>query len=171
MAGIDAAALGFRQGVDYLMKLLSLMQLPRRIVERRPMLSDVEAAYTAGILDGEGSISLTRNRKDRWPSPQVSVASNDRELMVWLSEHFGGSITTKKPRRSTHSISYDWKLTDRQALQFLALVRPYLVIGRKIKRADLLLNAYLNSTPRNGRYTAEQLECKKKLIERFSSLP
>ena len=49
------------------------------------MVSDVEAAYAAGILDGEGSISVTRNHTDRWPSPQVSVASTDRELLILVS--------------------------------------------------------------------------------------
>ncbi len=132
---------------------------------------DVEAAYTAGIIDGEGSISLTRNRKSRWPSPQVSVASTDKELLEWLHTRFGGSITTKQPRKQEHSISYDWKLTDRRALSLLKLIRPFLIIRRKIERADLLLTAYLECTPRNGRYTEGNIEQKLALIDRFNSLP
>jgi hypothetical protein len=135
------------------------------------MNTDVDAAYAAGILDGEGSIALTRNRKGRWPSPQVSVASNDRELLEWLRERFRGSITKKTPRQSSHSVSYDWKLTDRRALHFLHTVRPYLVIYRKIERAEVLLEAYLDCTPRNGRYSTEVLQRKQRLIELFASLP
>ncbi len=135
------------------------------------MISISEAAYCAGIIDGEGSISLTRNRKNRWPSPQVSVASTDKELVQWLRNRFGGSIVTKKPRKINHSQSYDWKLTDRRALQFLQIVRPYLVIFRKIERADLLIEAYVNCTPRNGRYSEEMAAQKRLLIECFSSLP
>ncbi len=135
------------------------------------MVGDVEAAYTAGIVDGEGSISLTRSKKNRWPSPQVAVASNDKELLLWLRERYGGSIVTKQPRQPTHSISFDWKLTDRSALRFLQLIRPYLIIQRKIRRVDLLLRAYRECTPRNGRYTPEMLEQKKALIAEFASLP
>ncbi|RPI32542.1 MAG: hypothetical protein EHM70_08685 [Chloroflexota bacterium] len=135
------------------------------------MVSDAEAAYTAGIIDGEGSVSLTRNRKFRWPSPQVSVASNDRELLEWLRHLFGGTIVVKQPRKPAHSLSFEWKLTDRRALCFLQIVRPYLVIQRKIQRTDLLLDAYLECTPRNGRYTPEMVEKKQKLIEQFTSLP
>jgi hypothetical protein len=135
------------------------------------MISDTEAAYAAGILDGEGSISLTRTRQGRWPSPQVSVASNDRELLHWLRSRFGGSISTKAPRLRTHSTSYDWKLTDRRALGFLRIVRPYLRIDRKIRRADVLLSDYLACTPRNGRYTPAAAAQKRALVEQFFSLP
>jgi hypothetical protein len=97
----------------------------------------------------------SRNHSGRWPSPQVSVASTDRELLDWLRERYGGTITTKQPRKPQHSVSYDWKLTDRRALRFLQIVKPYLVIKRKKCRYDLLLKAYLECTPRNGRYTEE----------------
>jgi hypothetical protein len=70
------------------------------------MISDEEAAYTAGIIDGEGSISLTRNRRYRWPSPQVSVASIDRELLEWLCHLYGGTIVAKQPRKPEHSLSF-----------------------------------------------------------------
>jgi hypothetical protein len=135
------------------------------------MVSDVEAAYVAGILDGEGSISLIRIRKSRLPSPQVAVTSTDRELLEWLKLRFGGSIIQKRRRLPIHSQAYEWKLADRLALNVIELARPYLVIQRKIRRADLLLEAYIASTPSNGRYTTEMLEQKNSLIRRFSSLP
>lgn len=130
-----------------------------------------ELAYAAGLFDGEGSISLIRNRANRTHSPQVSIASTDYEVVDWFRERFGGSIVTKQPRMSNHSISYDWRLTDRRALGFLEVIRPYLVIERKIRRIDLLLSDYLECTPRNGRYSEEMAERKQKLIETFFSLP
>jgi hypothetical protein len=135
------------------------------------MISDTEAAYAAGILDGEGSISLVRVHKNRYPSPQVSVSSTDRELLEWLQARFGGSIVRKRIYKSSHSQSYDWKVTDRKALRVLERLYPFPVIERKIRRCDLLLAEYLACTPRNGRYTAEQMERKQLLIERFASLP
>ena len=135
------------------------------------MISDAEAAYAAGILDGEGSISVTRNHTGRWPSPQVSVASTDRELLEWLKLRFGGTITTKQPRKPEHSLSYDWKVTDRRSLRFLQRIRPFLVIKRKICRCDLLLQTYLECTPRNGRYTSSMILKKQAFLEEFASLP
>ena len=134
-------------------------------------LSDTEAAYAAGILDGEGCIQLTRCRRDRWPSPIVSIASTDRELLEWFRSRCGGTITHKRTYSPNHSPSFEWKLTDRQALQFLEIVHPFLVIGRKRARCELLLAEYLECTPRNGRYTDEMATRKRELIESFSSLP
>ena len=130
-----------------------------------------ENAYAAGLFDGEGSISLVCNRSNRSHSPQVAVASNDREVLTWLQNRWGGSIVTKQPRKATHSVSFDWRLTDRRALTFLQSIRPFLVIERKIRRIDLLLNDYLACTPRNGRYTKEMAERKQILVETFFSLP
>ena len=130
-----------------------------------------ELAYAAGPFDGEGSISLVRQKNSRTHSPQVSVASTDYEVVLWFQKRFGGSVVTKQPRMSNHSVSYDWRLTDRRALAFLELIRPYLVIERKIRRIDLLLNDYVACTPRNGRYTEEMSERKQALIETFFSLP
>ena len=134
-------------------------------------LSDTEAAYAAGILDGEGSIQFSRNRKSRWPSPIVSIASTDRELLEWFRSRLGGTIIQKRTYSPTHNVSFDWKLTDRKALAFLKIIRPFLVIRRKIDRCDLLLSEYMACTPRNGRYTSEMATRKRELIERFSSLP
>ncbi len=134
-------------------------------------LCDTEAAYAAGILDGEGSIQFARQRKLRWPSPIVSVSSTDRELLEWFRSHLGGSIIRKRTYKSHHLPSFDWKLTDRRAIEFLKIVRPFLVIRRKIARCDLLLASYLECTPRNGRYSPETATRKRELIERFSSLP
>jgi hypothetical protein len=134
-------------------------------------MSDFELPYAAGLFDGEGSISLVRHHNNRWPSPQVAGASTDYEVVRWLQIRFGGSVVTKKPRSSAHSVSYDWRLTDRRALSFLDRIRPYLVIRRKIRRIDLLLDDYLACTPRNGRYSEEILKQKERLIETFFSLP
>ena len=134
-------------------------------------LSDTEAAYAAGILDGEGSIQFARQRKSRWPSPIVSVCSTDRELLEWFRSRLGGSIIQKHAHSPNHKISYDWKLADRRAIDFLQSVRSFLVIQRKIARCDLLLQEYLQCTPRNGRYSLDVANRKRELIERFSSLP
>lgn len=135
------------------------------------MISDTEAAYAAGLLDGEGSIALTCHNSSRWPSPQVSVSTTDIEALEWLQQRFGGVIVRKRTYNPSHKIPYDWKLTDRKALAFLAQVRRFMVIERKIQRCDLLLREYVACTPRNGRYTPDMAQKKRALIERFSSLP
>ncbi len=133
--------------------------------------TETELAYAAGVLDGEGSVCLIKSRKGRLPSPQVSIVSTDRELAYWFKTRFSGTVVRKRKRKAHHSDAYDWRLIDRNALRFLALARPFLTLERKIARGDLLLNEYLDATPRNGRYDQETMKRKQALIEKFSSLP
>jgi len=135
------------------------------------LVTETELAYAAGIVDGEGSVCLIRSRPGRFPSPQVSVCSTDRELVDWFKERFGGTIVCKKRRFAHHSDAYDWKLIDRNALRFLSMVRPYLTLNRKFARVALLLDTYLDATPRNGRYDEETMKRKQELIDKFASLP
>ncbi|MFJ7728371.1 hypothetical protein ACIQXV_19755 [Neobacillus sp. NPDC097160] len=41
-----------------------------------------EAAYVAGIIDGEGSITLTRMHENEHRRPCITIASTDKELLV-----------------------------------------------------------------------------------------
>lgn len=131
------------------------------------VLTEIEKAYIAGILDGEGSIMLTTLHKNQTPSPVVAIASTDKELLDWLKEKIGGSICIKPPRKETHNVSWDWKIAHNLALEFLKDILPYMRIQRKIRRAELLLSEYKNLTPRNGKYSSEMLAAKLDLVDRF----
>lgn len=131
---------------------------------------DLDSAYLAGILDGEGSIMLTKLHKNTQPAPVVSVSTTDHELVEWLRETFGGKIVKKKQYQLHHKPQWDWKITNQRALAVLLLARPYMRIERKGRKADLLLFDYVECTPRNGKYTVELLEKKKALIEKFNQI-
>jgi hypothetical protein len=100
-----------------------------------------EMAYIAGILDGEGSICMTRvGRETRFSNPYwrivVSVTMCDADLIDWLQETTGvGSILTvhKDGNRRTQ---YRWSVATRQARDLLAELRPWLRV--KAYRADLV---------------------------------
>lgn len=58
---------------------------------------ETEKSYLAGIIDGEGSIMLTRFHKSEYHSPCISIASTDLELLEWVKSTVGsGKITSKK---------------------------------------------------------------------------
>lgn len=62
-------------------------------------MTNTEIAYLAGIIDGEGSIMLTKYHKSEYPSPCISISSTDLELLEWIKEKVGsGRITRKKLR-------------------------------------------------------------------------
>ena len=119
-------------------------------------LSDVDAAYVAGIIDGEGTITLTRNHRRENRRPVVSISSTELPLLAYVRSVIGaGRVTRKMRTREHHSPSFACCITSRQALRLLTQVAPFLRTY-KVRRASLLLQDYTRLTPRNGRNTPEQ---------------
>lgn len=57
-----------------------------------------EASYIAGIIDGEGTISLTRMHKGEFRRPCISISSTDKELLIYIKSLTDGVINNKKIR-------------------------------------------------------------------------
>lgn len=123
-----------------------------RAVQR---LEAATAAYIAGLIDGEGTVTLTRLHRGENRRIVVCVANNDIRLLEFVKEHAGaGRITKKRSAKPHHAASFNYNIAGRQALELLAQLLPYLR-SYKRDRAALLLEQYVRLTPRNGRYTAE----------------
>ena len=127
-------------------------------------LCKADAAYIAGLIDGEGTVTLTRKHKNENRQLCVSISSTEMELLEFVLSATGvGKITNKKASKSHHSRSYAYAVYNRQALALLEQTLPYLR-SYKRDRAALILKDYLTVTPRNGKYTTEIL-VRKKLFE------
>ncbi len=126
----------------------------------------MEDIYTAGLFDGEGTVTLaTSNGKFRYPV--VSVSSTTLILLEFLQQHYGGHISIHKKYQSHHHNAWSWKTTHGNALIFLEKILPYLKEPEKRRRAILLTQKYKTVTPRNGKYSKEQLEAKHTLEQEF----
>ena len=83
-------------------------------------LSSPDAAYIAGIVDGEGTITLTRKHKNENRQLVVSISSSERKILEYVLLKTGvGKITTKKSYRDHHQQAYAYAITNRQALNLL----------------------------------------------------
>jgi hypothetical protein len=128
-----------------------------------------ERAYIAGIIDGEGTITLSRAHANEMPAPKVSVANNNLPLLNWIKEKVGtGVIITRSKRAPHHGSQYVLDISDNSALKLLAEVKEYLII--KKPHAELLVLQYKAVTPRNGRYTKKLLFKKLQLVARIRAL-
>lgn len=87
-----------------------------------------ELAYTAGLIDGEGTIRHARN--SYW---QVRISMTDKEIIDWLSE-MGGTVN--REHRPPRKPIYVWQLNAQgQVLTFLQEVLPYMKLCAKRDRA------------------------------------
>ncbi|MCA1061284.1 LAGLIDADG family homing endonuclease [Rossellomorea aquimaris] len=135
-------------------------------------MEDWEAAYLAGIIDGEGSITLTRMHDKEHRRPCITVASTDYELLEYLQILTSGQITKKKnyhPDRHLDSYTLSVKAKN-QVLYILKLVFPFLRVQKKKKRASWILDHYDRVTVRNGKYTPGNLKQKVTFEEEFFKL-
>lgn len=128
-------------------------------------LSTEDAAYIAGLIDGEGTITLTRKHRNENRQICVAISSTEREMLEFVMEVTGiGKITNKKTALKHHTPSFTFYTSNRQALGLIEQILPYLKSYKK-KRAALLLKDYIRLTPRNGKYTPEMTEERKAFIK------
>ena len=129
-----------------------------------------EAAYIAGLIDGEGTISLSRKHRVDNRQLVVSISNTERNLLNYVIETVGaGLITTKRTSRANHTPSFTYSISNRQSLDLLKQITPYLK-SYKFGRATLVIDNYVRLTPRNGRYTSNQIEEREAFIQQFFCL-
>ncbi len=127
------------------------MNSPRHVNQ----LSAEVAAYIAGLIDGEGTITLTRLHTNENRRLVISIANTELALLKFVIDQVGaGKITRKRTSLPQHTPSYCYAITSRQALSLLRQISPHLR-SYKRKRAELALELYAQLTPRNGKYDAE----------------
>lgn len=122
---------------------------------RTNLLSVTDAAYLAGIIDGQGTISLSRKHRTDNRQLAISVSSTERPILEYIQTACGvGKITGKRNYNSKHAPSYTYTVCNRQALSLLEQISQYLQRYKK-RRCNMILTDYLTLTPRNGKYTPE----------------
>jgi hypothetical protein len=125
-----------------------------------------DAAYIAGLIDGEGTITLSREHRNENRRLVVSIASTERGMLDFVAERTGcGKITNKCTTSDRHTPSYAYRLTNRHALDLLRQVHPFLR-SYKATRSAFALKHYLALTPRNGKYPDDLKRAK----ERFETM-
>ena len=128
-------------------------------------LSKVDAAYLAGFIDGEGTITLSKKHKNENRQLAVTISNTERQILEFCIEAIGaGKITNKRISKPHHTPSFTYAIYNRQALTLLKQIEPYLR-SYKVKRAQLILENYIVLTPRNGKYPKE-LMAKRKEFEK-----
>lgn len=107
-------------------------------------------SYLAGLIDGEGTVGITRRRptgqnlteEERsryYYSPFVIVVNTDKRLVDIAKEIMGkGSIWCTKPQKENWNAIWRYEAVALTARELIALVQPYLIA--KATQAELALS-------------------------------
>mgnify|MGYP003120670497 CR=1 FL=1 len=134
------------------------------------ILSTAEAAYIAGLVDGEGSIALTRKHRNENRHLGLTISSTELPLLQFVVDAAGvGNISNKRASKPGHSHSFAYGVYNRQALQLIEQIYPHL-LSYKAERCGLVIRDYLRLTPRNGKYSLQLMEERKRFESRFLNI-
>lgn len=127
-------------------------------------LTEYDLGWIAGLIDGEGSISIKQTFKyNKYTySSEVRASNTVKEFLERLRDLTRlGNITSYQPKNNRKIIWY-WRLNTDDQLIFLNIITPYLY-GKK-NQAELLVE-YLNlPSYKKNEKEQEQILIKKSVI-------
>lgn len=112
-------------------------------------------AYTAGIVDGEGCISISK-RKIKSSIIYflvVTIVNTNPQLVEYLHSSFGGHFRKRRQYKLYRPV-YCWQVSSKSAGEFLKLLFPYLLL--KKPQAELAFRFQARRHSGGRRLTAEE---------------
>ena len=101
------------------------------------MISETDAAYIAGLFDGEGSISYKQymrkkpHNKKAYPIWQIrmEISMTDKSVLTWLHLVLGVGTLNIKKYKSAYTKGWKkqwrWRCSSRDAYYVCLLIQPY----------------------------------------------
>ena len=109
-------------------------------------------AYAAGIVDGEGCISIGKKSMGTDKLPRLTmiltVVNTNEWLIRWFKMQFGGNIRNQKPSNQRAKLKWVWRVESRKASEIIKLLLPYLQIKRP--QAELAIKFQSRKRNRGG---------------------
>src|SRR3970282_889709 len=97
-------------------------------------LSPVDAAYIAGLVDGEGTITLSRKHAGDERQLVVSISNTEDALLEYvLHTVAAGKITRKRTMKPHHSPGLTYAIWNRQALRLLFQIESFLRSYKRLR--------------------------------------
>lgn len=127
-----------------------------------------ESAYLAGILDGEGHISIDR-REGIEPTHApihgllVGITNTDRDLIESLSTLYGGTVGRTGIRGCHRKDAYRWRLTGPPAAKFLRELHPFLRIKKRQAEIGIEFAHEMATRQRGHRLTENEVDRREEL--------
>ena len=105
------------------------------------LLSDLELAYIAGLVDGEASIHITSRGRRRTVYPHVAIGMTHKGVIEWLASKLGqrAIYTVRRKRgnfKKTPKPMYYYRVSGKRARLLCEVLIPYLKV--KIEHAKVL---------------------------------
>ena len=120
------------------------------------MISEVDAAYIAGLFDGEGHIQYKqymrqrKNNKKPYPtwSIRMEMAMTDKSVLLLVHDLLGCGTVTEKKYKTAYTVGWKkqwrWRCQSRDAYYVALLLLPYVHVKREDINKIIKHYSYLN---------------------------
>ena len=124
------------------------------------MIRESDAAYIAGLFDGEGSIEFTKRKEKKrngtYDCRRISmeISMTDESVLRWVTEVLNVGTLTKKPRKglrkngTKYLMQYRWRCTFRDAYYVCRVLWPY--AHTKLPKIQQVIDHYSQEKVMNG---------------------
>ena len=133
------------------------------------MLKMLDKNYIAGIVDGEGSIEIHKQKGRQRVlynyNVRVRISNTCRDLLLLVQTEYGGVISQRLPRLNRRK-DYQLEISSHYALRLIRDILPFLVI--KKEQATLALN--LPRTPPGQPMSAQMQQRQEQLYKALKLL-
>jgi hypothetical protein len=110
---------------------------------------NVEPAYVAGIIDGEGYIGIKRHNRSYAVIVKVGMSDKGERCVLALHATYGGRTGYYQPRQSAQQRPcVEWAISGRAAVDVIEDIRPYLLIKGEAADLAMELQAMIDAAPR-----------------------
>lgn len=142
------------------------------------VLTDIDKAYIAGFLDGEGCVgyynaSKTYSHRPSYFHASVSVCNTDPRVIFWFQKVTGmGRSWIIRFKDEKRREAYQWQIGKKSdVIEFLSTVRPYLKV--KGEQVDVLL-AHLaieaEYVKKHGSVTPEIVKSRQEISDKLKNM-
>ena len=139
-----------------------------RVANYNLQLSAEEIGYMAGIIDGEGTISIlkvTKRKTHHILTPKISLANTDVRLVEWLANRTGTKINSRKRGNEKHRDQYQVQVGGYRCYNLLKMVEPWLTIKRPQCRLVMTFIESRLGQSYNAPYTETEIKIWRKVRE------
>lgn len=121
----------------------------------------LQLAYIAGFFDGEGTVCITKTKsryekgKDTQYIMIARVVGTKKEVIQLHYDLFSPHRTIRSYNYRKDFMAYDWSVTSKNALEFLKIIEPYIILKKKQFRLGIEFQERKNSNINNyakGKY-------------------
>jgi hypothetical protein len=131
-----------------------------------------QAAYFAGLMDGEGTFTVSKSAGIKGPvySTRLCLASTNMDVLAWSKATFGGSVNLMRPtgNRQPHG---QWFIMSKElVIPLLLELLPYLIIKQWPAKLLLKYCREFRDAKRGRRLTPTDIELRDAYVQLFSAL-